>query len=161
MVVDGECLQGFFVTRESWGFLWVPRCPLFVWRLATLYAVCRTDHVPILLNFLHVENVYIQYYIHSYWVCLNVLYRIHKAKHFQHVHHAFKNEKLLFLVSQSSIQVFWLYRIVLFSLQNDNLSSFQTLNSSSIPMIASWSIMEQMRALAAPVLNVGYMFDTQ
>ena len=133
-----EYLQVFFVTRESWGLLRVPRCPFFVWRLATLYAVCRTDHVPILPNFLHVENVYIQYYIHSYRVCLNVLYRIHKAQHFQHVHKAFKNEKLLFLVSRPSIQVFWLYRIVLFSLQKDNLLSFQTLNSSSIPLNASW-----------------------
>ena len=48
------------MTAEGQGFLWVPRCPFRAWRLATFNIVCRvqcsTDHVPIFLNFLHVEN---------------------------------------------------------------------------------------------------------
>jgi len=74
--------------------------------------------------------------LYSYWVFQNVLYRIQNV---QHVHHAFKNEKLLFLTSEPSINVKSPgCRIFFSSLQNDNLLSFQTLNSSSIPLNASW-----------------------
>ena len=96
-----ESLQVFFV-RESRGFLQVPRCHFFIWRLATLrvrvedWARCWTSCMLGMRDIL---------YAYSYWVFQNVLYKIQNVQHVQHAHHAFKNKKLLFLVSQSSIQV--------------------------------------------------------
>ena len=94
------------------------------------------------------------------------------SNHVQHVHHAFKKEKLLFFGFSTFHS----------SLLTPESSCFPPerqpakfpdveLMSSSIPVNGSWtnivarltlgSIVASMRQLVAPVMNVGYMFDTQ
>ena len=159
------------MTAEGQGFLWVPRCPFRAWRLATFNIVCRvqcsTDHVPILLNFLHVENAWDILQLLN-WVPNQETFSIYIIQHVQpvYMHSIMKSCWFWFLnLPFSSCG----YRIFFFSLQIDNLLSFQAsveFLSSSIPVNGSWrdipagstlgSTAGSMQRLVAPI----WMLDT-